>query len=121
MITFSQLLVVCMGLISVLYGLFHSRVVKVEKKVEEHSTDIQKLYDFNELKVQRIESDIIDLKNDFKEFKKEISAKIHRDSNIINQAIHTIERVQKVLEMHEVIEDRLEKIELKLNNLKKQL
>lgn len=77
--------------------------IKELKRVQNlHNLDIQKLKDFNEHKVERIERDIEELRKDFLEFKKVIEDKIHRDSNIINQQKALIERLSRYLDEKEL-------------------
>lgn len=74
------------------------KVDAMDLKLQEHSLAIQTLKNFNDIKVDRIEKDITDLRSEIKALTQTISDKIHRDSNIINQQKVLIERMSRILD-----------------------
>ena len=89
------------SLVKIIYDIIIRRVEALEKSRGEHALAIQSLKDFNNLKVDRIEKDIDELKRDLQAFKEMIIDKIHRDSNIINQQKSLIERLSRYLDEKE--------------------
>ncbi len=93
---------VAFALIGVIFTWVIGELKELKRIQNIHNLDIQKLKDFNEHKVERIERDIEELRKDFHDFKKVIEDKIHRDSNIINQQKTLIERLSRYLDEKEL-------------------
>lgn len=105
MITNSLAITICIfilgisfSLIKIIYDIIMRKVEAIDKKQQTHSLDIQTLKDFNDIKINRIEKDIMELKSEIKNLTNLILEKIHSDDNFVSQQRALIERMGRILD-----------------------